>query len=161
MRNGSQQNVNLPITNDPAIADRHQSTPQVLPRGKRQVSASDPARSDAWPNTSGDSDSRTVRPGITTGPNGNIWFTEIENNAIGQYNINTSAITEYGIPRPAASAYAIAPERLFIARGLRLAWLSPRYCICESATDLGLLGLRAICIAFTRWTLRVPPCIAY
>src|ERR1700677_3602686 len=44
MRNGSQQNVNLPITNDPAIADRHQSTPQVLPRGKRQVSASDPAK---------------------------------------------------------------------------------------------------------------------
>ncbi len=38
--------------------------------------------------------------GITTGPNGNIWFTEVENNAIGQINVANSAITEYEIPQP-------------------------------------------------------------
>jgi hypothetical protein len=64
--------------------------------------------------------------------------------------------------RPTATpAYAIVPERLFIALGQPLARLFPRSCICESATDLVRLGLPAICIASTTLTWHALPCIAF
>ena len=39
--------------------------------------------------------------GITTGPDGNLWFTETYANQIGMINPTTHAITEFPIPRPA------------------------------------------------------------
>ena len=59
------------------------------------------------------------------------------------------------------AGYAIGPERLFIALGQPLARLSPRSCICESATDLVQLGLPAICIASTTLTWHALPCTAF
>ena len=45
---------------------------------------------------------------ITTGLDNNMWFTESQSNKIGKISPQSGAVTEYNIPTPNASAYAIA-----------------------------------------------------
>ena len=45
--------------------------------------------------------------GITTGPDGNLWFTDTGDNAIGMINPTTDAITEFALPTADAQPYAI------------------------------------------------------
>src|ERR1043165_4901438 len=41
---------------------------------------------------------QSVPFGITQGPDGNMWFTEMAGNKIGQLNVKTHAVTEYNVP---------------------------------------------------------------
>jgi len=45
---------------------------------------------------------------ITTGFDNNMWFTESGSNKIGKISPENGKVTEYNIPTPNASAYAIA-----------------------------------------------------
>ena len=45
---------------------------------------------------------------ITTGLDNNMWFTESGSNKIGKISPENGKVTEYNVPTPNASAYAIA-----------------------------------------------------
>ena len=47
---------------------------------------------------------------ITTGPDGNLWFTEPFNNKIGRVTLS-GVITEFALPFPASSGLFFAPKR--------------------------------------------------
>jgi virginiamycin B lyase len=44
---------------------------------------------------------------ITSGPDGNLWFTENAGNKIGQFNLTTHVVTEFALPTPSSSPLGI------------------------------------------------------